>query len=37
MPTRIFTIRKLPTDAGGVGTALECFVARGSTAAAPQG
>jgi putative membrane protein len=37
MPTMIVTIRKLITDEGGVGSALERFVASGSRDAAPRG
>jgi len=37
MPTMIITIRKLLADEGGVGTALERFIASGSRDAAPRG
>jgi putative membrane protein len=37
MPTMILTIRKLITDEGGVGAALERFVGRGSRDAVPRG
>jgi putative membrane protein len=37
MPAMIITIRKLITDDGGIGTALERFVGRGSRDAAPRG
>ena len=37
MPTMIVTIRKLIADEGGIGTALERFVASGSRDAAPRG
>src|SRR5450756_767189 len=37
MPTMIITIRKLITDEGGIGTALERFIARGSRESAPRG
>jgi putative membrane protein len=37
MPTMIITIRKLIGDEGGIGTALERFLARGSSGAAVRG
>jgi putative membrane protein len=37
MPTMILTIRKLIADDGGIGSALERFVGRGSRDAAPRG
>jgi hypothetical protein len=37
MPTMIITIRKLISDEGGVGTALERFIGNGSRDAAPRG
>jgi putative membrane protein len=37
MPTMIITIRKLIGDEGGIGTALERFLARGSRGAAVRG
>ena len=37
MPTMIITVRKLIADEGGVGTALERFIGRGSREAAPRG
>jgi putative membrane protein len=37
MPTMILTIRKLINDEGGIGSALERFVGRGSRDAAPRG
>jgi putative membrane protein len=37
MPAMIITIRKLIGDEGGIGTALERFVAHGSRDAAPRG
>jgi putative membrane protein len=37
MPTMIITIRKLLADEGGVGTALERFIATGSRDARPRG
>jgi putative membrane protein len=37
MPTMIITVRKLLSDEGGVGTALERFIGRGSMEAAPRG
>jgi hypothetical protein len=37
MPAMIITIRRLIADEGGLGTALDHFVGRGSRDAAPRG